>query len=373
MFSLGTLIQFLKYLRTGNCRFLWLSVFLFVLALGAKGTPAVLPLVLLWLIIQEKQPLRHAVNLIPFGVVVFLYGALLKLAMHRASSPLDGLHFNIGNIVLSFSALFIPEGTLATLNLIVTASLLFVVVSALGLIVIPRKTTAMLRRTGYCILVVALLPVLVLTDFKLATNYSDPYLVLGSPSHRIYLASVGAALLGGGFLRSIETLLRNFSPKFATVAVCMLLTGVVTGNAFLVRERGQLWEYMGDKSRAAFDGMLAYRQHVSKGSQIGLINFPASRAFMTPMIKLCLGVNDLTILKQVNIGVIEDPEILQKAEQSFLFILGSDRHVYDKSQQFRQQLLLNRMAMLNPDRPEYSTACQALATQLDRDIRDILQ
>jgi hypothetical protein len=373
MFSLGTLIQFLKYLRTDNSRFLWLSYFLFVLALGAKGTPLVLPVILFWLIIQEKKQLRHAVQLIPFGAVIILYVILLKLTMNKASLPLDRLHLNIGNFELAFCTLFIPEGTLKYLNLIITASLLFVVVSALGLAATPLNTTVMLRRTGYCVLFVAILPVLAVTDFKLVTEYSNPYLLLSSPSHRIYLASVGTALLGGGFLRSIETLLNNIFPRFAAVAVVVVLAGVVTCNAFLVRERDQLWESASDWSRDCCKGLLAFRHQVGEGSQIGQINFPGSRGFSTPMFKLCLGIDDITMLKEVRIGMIEDPEILHKAEKSFLFVFGSDRHVYDKSQLFRQQLLLNRMVMLHPDRPEYTSAFQTISTQLNQDISGIIQ
>jgi hypothetical protein len=373
MFSLGTLIQFLKYLRTDNMRFLLMSCFLFVLALGAKGTPVVMPVFLLWLIFQERKPLRKTVSLIPFGAVIILYIMLLKLTMHQAQLPLGRLHFNISNIVLAFCALFIPDGTLNRLDLIIIAPLLLVAVSALGLFAIPPTSTIMLRRTGYCILVAALLPVLVLTDFKLVTDHSNTYLLLVSPSHRLYLASVGAALLGGGILRSIETLLSKMSSKLATVLVVMLLAGVVTGNAFLVRERGNLWEYAGDRTRAGFEGLLAYRHQVGEGSQIGLINFVGSRGFTTPMFKLALDVNDITMLKEVIVGMNTDPEALRNAEKSFLFVLGNDGQVYDKSQLFRQQLLFNRMAMLNPVNPMYISSSQVISRMLAREIYNKLQ
>src|SRR6266704_1315805 len=76
MFSMGPLIQFLKYLRTDNGRFLWLSCFLFILALGAKGTPVVMPLFLLWFLFMEEKPFRRFGSAAPFVLLVILYFAL---------------------------------------------------------------------------------------------------------------------------------------------------------------------------------------------------------------------------------------------------------------------------------------------------------
>jgi len=366
--SLGALIQFLHYLRSDKKRDLFLSFLMFILALGAKGTPLVLPGILLWLIVQERKPLRHALCLIPFGVVILIYFGLLKLNMHQASLPLDRFHFNLKNLVVSFCALFIPEATLKYQELYLVFSLLFLAVTAAGLLAIPRTATVPLRRTGYCILVMALLPVLVVTDFKLLGEYSNPYLLLLSPSHRIYLASVGAALLGGGFLAFLETLLAKVVPRYAVVAVVIVLAVVVTANAYLVRERDRIWEPVGDSCRTAFEALLPYRHKVPEGSQLGLIYFPGSRGFLTPLAQVALGINDVSLIKTVILGMIQDQAVLQKAEKTFLFVLRSDGHLYDKTQMFRQQLLLNRMALRHPDRPEYASECIALGEKINREI-----
>lgn len=367
--ALGTLIQFLNYLRHEKRINFLFSFLLFVLALGAKGTPLILPLILLWLIVQERKPFRFAICLAPFGAVILLYVIFVKLSMHQASLPLEKLHFSIHNFALAFCALFIPDETLSHLNLDFTAPFLFLAVTFLALFTIKPNKTVLLRRTGYCILLVAILPVLILTDFKLATKNVDLYLLLRSPSHRLYLASVGVALLSGGFLRSIEMVLRNLFPRFATVAVISLITGVVTCNTYLVRERDKLWESVGDISRIAFQGLVAYQQTVGEGSQLGLIYFPSSRGFLTPLVKMCFGVNDVSILKEVDIGqMTADSKILQKAHNSFLFILDNDGHVYDKSQLFRRQLLLNKMVLLHPDNPHYTNRYQAISDRLNQEI-----
>lgn len=373
LFSLGTLIQFLKYLRTGRIGCFWLSCLMFVLALGAKGTPLVLPLVLLWLVLQEKKPLAFVSRLVPFGAAVLLYLVFLKLRMSQASLPLDRLHFNLNNYELALSALFVPEGTLKYLSPLGTASFLFVVVSTLSLVTGPLKETAALRRTGYCLLLTAILPVLVVTDFKLVSEYSNPYLLLLSPSHRIYLAAVGAALFAGGVLRSAEGVLARFLPKPAQAVAALVLAGIVVGSAVEVRERNKLWVVPGEWSRDCFNGLRAFRHRVPEGSQIALINFPGSRGFTTPMVQLALGVEDVALVKDVTFDLVRDPAILGKAERSFLFVFGSDRRVYDKSQAFRQQLLFNRMALVNPGRTEYLSSFQGVAGQLDREVNGLVQ
>ena len=362
--SFGVMIQFLLYLRGDGRLHIFFSFLLFILALGAKGTPLVLPLILFLFMIQEEKPLRQTVCLVPFGAVVVLYLLLLKLTMHQASLPLDKMHFNVMNGALAFCALFIPEAVLSQLDLASTALLLFAVVSGLGLLYRRHEKSFTLRKMGFCILVVALLPVLVLNDFKLVTGESDSYLLLVSPSHRIYLASVGAAFWGGGCLRAIETAVKGKCPRLAVLAVVMLLAAAVIGAACLVRQRAGIWKVQADMFRAAFEGLSAQRQKIAEGSQIALINFPGSRGFETHMIQLCSSVNDFTLLQLKDIGIIEDPEVLRRAERSLLFVLGSDGHVYDKSLEFRQQLYLTRMAIANPNRPEYASACKAIASTL---------
>ena len=125
-FSLGSLIQFLYYLRSNKSRNLLLSFLLFVLALGAKGTPIILPALLLVLIVLEKKPLYFSLRLIPFGVVAIMYLALLKVTAHLAAFHVDKVHFNIHNLAVAISAHFLPEETLTHLNLAVTATLLFI-------------------------------------------------------------------------------------------------------------------------------------------------------------------------------------------------------------------------------------------------------
>jgi len=363
-FSLCALIQFLHYLRGDRRRNLVLCFLAFVLALGSKGTPLVLPVVFFWLGVQERKPLRHALCLAPFGVLVLLYVILLKLNMHQASLPLDRLHFNVKNLAMAFSSFFMTEETLKYVNLPAVAASLFLVVTALSFLAAPFRESVAIRRTGWFMLVMSLLPVLVVTDFKLLTEYSDPYLLLSSPSHRIYLASVGLALFGAGLLGQMERLLGKISVRGASIAVAVVLLGAVVANALLVRERDKVWQWVGDRYRYAFAGLSAYRQKMPPGSQLGLIFFPGSSGFQNPMVRVALNTGDVSLIKVVKLGFMEDREVLQKAEQSYLFILEEDGKVLDRTEMFRRLLLLNRMALQHPEHPEYVSECKEIGRSI---------
>lgn len=370
-FFLGALIQFLHHLHDNKPKNLLFSLLLFLLALGAKGTPLILPLILSWLIIQEKKPLPYFTRLIPFGVVGTLYIVLLKLSEHMAALPVNIMHFNIHNIILAICTLFIPEELLTHLNPLLTAILLFIAISVFGLSTAP-KLTITLRRTGYFLLLAATMPLLVIGDLTLVTNNSSFIDLMGSPSHRIYLASVGAALLGGGLVRTIETLLENSFPRYALGAVILIISGIVAADAFLVRKRDRLWEMEGNKTRTVVEFLDAYQGRGTEGSQIGLIGFPASRMYMEPMIKRHLGVNDAVFNHYVDIGMTVDPAILQKAENSFLFVFGKDGYIYDRSGMYRKQLLLSRRALSNISNPVYISEAQTVTFELISEINQIL-
>lgn len=371
MFSLGTLILFLRYLRSDENRFLCLSCFTFVLALGAKGTPVVMPIILLWLIRVEEKPSRSFMSLAPFGLLVSLYCVLLKLAtLHLDSSPFHDLPFNLRNLSLAFDALFIPERYIELLNPDVTALGLAVPLMALGVLKSRSESSTRLRRTGVVILVMALLPVIVLNGFKLATP-ENPNLLLSSPSHRIYLASIGVALIGGGVLQSLEILCKRYSGRAQSVMTLFLL-GLVCGNAMEVRKRDLLWETESESVHRGLVALLDYRQRIVEDGYVGLSNFPGARGFINPMIKVYFNLDKITAEQVLHVGVTSDPEKLTRAEKSAFFVIDDDFQIYDLSEQVRNLLLLCRQASLNPSLPEYMKEINEVTTRTNKSIDDIL-
>jgi hypothetical protein len=345
---------------------------LFILSLGAKGTPVVIPLILIWLLFMVKKPLRRYMSVIPFGVLVILYFTLLKIGSHSTARQTMDFHFNLRNLSLALSELFIPERHLAALNLYITATALAFLVIVLGCMRFSSNSFIRVRMTGFVILVGGLLPVLVIRDFKLATQGPEAINLLSSPSHRIYLASVGAALIGGGILRSLETSSERFIPK-AAAAIALFLAGIVIFNANEVRERNRIWEYVGVGTRVGLNGLINHREKIVEDGVVGLVQFSGPNGFMAPMINVYLGLNEITTLQLFDIGVIGNQEILNKADKSSLFvmgILGNDLLVYDFSDQFKRLLYLCRQASLNPLAPEYMKECEISAMQLNREIAE---
>lgn len=372
MFSLGTLILFLKYLRADKNLFLWLSCLMFVLALGAKGTPVVIPVILLWLIYVEEKPGRSIRSLIPFSLLTLLYFALLYIASHRTTaSPILEFHFNLRNLSLALDALFIPEQQIASLAPAVTATVPAFLVIVLGLLKFTSESSTRLRRTGVVILAAALLPVLVLKDFKLATVEHSNYL-LSSPSHRIYLASIGLALIGGGVLHSLEMLLKRYSPQKALPAITLFLLVIICINALEVRKRDSLWAFEGDVTLLRLLELLKYRDRIVEDGYVGLSNFPGARGFINPMIKVYFNLNNITAEQVLHVGMTSDPEKLTRAEKSSFFVLDDNFQLHDLSDQVKNLLLLCRQANLNPSMPEYAKKINEITTQTNLNIDAIL-
>jgi hypothetical protein len=372
MFSLGSLIQFLKYLRTDKTRYQLLSCLLFILALGAKGTPVVMPFMLIWLIIMEKKPLRRYMSLVPFVMLVTLYFALLKMVSHIITKQTIDIHFNIRNFCLALCELFVPERSIADFNPYISAAVLALLLIIISFSRFYPESSRRMRVTGFVILVGALVPVLVIKDFKLATSGPSAIKLLSSPSHRIYFASVGFALIGGGVLRSLEHLFNRWCPKAATTVTVLFLAGIIVLCAIEVRKRNHIWEYVGVATQCAIKGLISHRDKIVEGGVVGLVQFPGSDGFMSPMIKLYLGLNDITTVQFNNgIGMIEDQVLLKKAEKSSLFMLGKLGNTivtYDFSDQFRNLLIHCRQAKLNPSMPEYKEECKTIAMQLTQKI-----
>lgn len=373
MFSLGTLIQFLKYLRTDNRRFLWLSCVLFILALGAKGTPVVMPLFLLWLIFMEEKPLRRFGSAIPFVLLVILYFTFIKMASHYNTSPITAFHFNLGNYSLALFDLFIPERYILILNPAITAVALCILIIALGFLKSLPVSSTRICRTGIVILAGGLVPVLVLGDFKPVTNMKEMIFLLSSPSHRIYLASVGFALIGGGVLRSLEILIERYYSEAATFTITLFLASIVFFNAIEVRKRDHIWENAGIITRSGLYGLLDYRDKIQEDGIIGLVGFPGSPGFLNPMIKVYFNLNEITTAKFLKVGASATIEMQKRADRSSFFVLGNDLRVYDFSDQFKKLLFLDRQAKLNPWIPEYVTEGDMISSEMNRTIVEILK
>jgi hypothetical protein len=374
LFSLGTLILFVNYIQTNDKRFLWISCLMFALSLAAKGTPVVLPLVLIWLVLGESGPKRSITSVIPFVLLVVIFFVLLKWQLLQAALPVPQAHFNTNNIALALGSLFIPEYYLHAMNPTVTGSILAVILLILGVVKFSPVCPIAVRRVGLVVLSCSLLPMLALGDFKLVAANQDLANLLASPSHRVYLASVGSALLGGGVLRCAEGLFCRFSAKFGSVVVALCLVGMVMLSAREVAKRDLLWEKVGDKFSTAIYGLSSHRDKIVNGGLVALVNFPGSPGFANPMFRTFLDLNDITVLMaRSSLSAPENIDLLKNADRSCLFVLGSDQIVYDLSDQFRQKLHSDIQAIQNQDKEPFLRECERTTGGLNRLIANLIR
>ena len=107
-FSLSALLAFQLHLDDTSRPALAFSVLAYLLALGAKGTPIVIPCILVLMIYLARQPRRRYAILIPYAAITVIYVSLLFWKMVPAGK--DGaIRLNLHNLVLALSGLFVPE------------------------------------------------------------------------------------------------------------------------------------------------------------------------------------------------------------------------------------------------------------------------
>lgn len=233
-FSLVSIILFLKHLRENKPLLYAASVISYILALGAKGTPVVMPALLLFLIFYGGNRQREYYRrLIPFAVITIVFLGLLWLSSDEVKSPIlrDGCFPNFYNYSLALVSLFIPERIFPKLNIVYTFALIC------GLFFLSLKLPLRASNIKYAghiglfAMLMLLTPVLALGDFKIVSPETDPYYLLASPSHSIYLASIGMSLFVGSVVAGVYEILVTGHKKLVAnmIMVALIVVFVVAG------------------------------------------------------------------------------------------------------------------------------------------------
>lgn len=340
MFSLLTLVLFQLYLKNNRGVFLAVSLVAFILALGSKGTPVVIPFLMLALVSRGNHKDKY-LSLLPFAGCVALFFILLKVKGVPGGATLfadTGLHLNFNNFMLALVDLFVPERMLLGLNIPAVFAVIAAVLLLSLFIKLPGKMNEM-KWLGLVLMVVSLAPVLILFDLKIPDALRPDVNLLTSPSHRIYLASVGLAL----FMGSVITAIYNFCLLYrGNMARYLFFAGVLSLLSFSFYEiqlRETIWEKAADLNKRSLYQLLAHKQQVSDDSVVGLVRFPMSRGFIEPMLKVYLDVNEIMILpvRQIPLDIPDSPDVLRRIGRSNLFVRGKNE-VFDLTAEFRQLL-----------------------------------
>jgi hypothetical protein len=332
-FSLLALIAYQSYLDEKTRQSLIFSVVAYMLALAAKGTPIVIPLVLAFMLVQSNAVKQRWRSLIPFALitVVYLSALSVKLAgIDRGLNQTGTMMPKIMNFITAFTGLFVPERLIAHALLASCASAL-ILVAAMACV----SGTASLRRArilGLVMIGAGLLPVLVLRGFKLATALDNAGNLLNSPSHRIYLASVGMAIFSGSLFGEVARRSR-WKP-----AGYVLLSLLLFWSMREIRLREKLWDGSARKIRTSVEELARFRGMIHDDSAVGLVNFPMARGFMRPAMFLYCGVGNVLLLPMDHIpeDVPDDPGLLRYQNRGHFFVYGEQ--VHDLSTQFNSLL-----------------------------------
>jgi len=368
-FSILALIAYQSYLTEKTKRSLILSVVAYMLALAAKGTPVVIPLVITFMLIQNNVVKQRWKSLIPFVLVTGIYmsALMVKLAsIDRGLNQTGTMAPNIMNLIKAFAGLYVPERLVAQ-----AVHVSFVIAVILVAFIACFGGAGSLRRTrilGLVIIFAGLLPVIVLKEFKLATTINDAGYLLSSPSHRIYFASVGMAIFYGALFGEVTSRTQR------KVAGYILFSLFIAWNMYEIRLREKLWDGSARYIRASVEGLAKFKGKIHENSAIGLVNFPMSRGFMRPVMFLCCGVENVLLLPMSHIpkDVIDDPEILRYQNRGHFFVYRNQ--VHDLSAQFNRLLGASFKHQVSTDpvtRVEALIEYQLTATEINSAIADI--
>lgn len=374
LFSLASLILFLKYLKEGRTLLYLVSIILFALALGAKVTPIVLPILFCWIYLKNGIQKGYKI-IVPFVLLVLLY--LLLLLSVSANSPLGRtLYPNIYNYSMALTSLFIPEALLAKLNLLINPIYVFLLVYCLLLIVWRMKLSPsmdQIKSTALFMTFLSLTPLLILSgEPKLATP-DNIYHILGSPSHRIYLASTGMSMFLGSIILSFYEKL-NTKKEIIIIVVLFMLSF----NIRSVWLREQLWDIGTTRIKESVYNLRKVKPYFSEGSVVVTINFPMSGVFLEPILKIYYDIKDVRVtpMKYIPTELADGVAAFGKRYELFLkgdtlLIGGSLSEINDLSEPFKE-LLSKAYSYHNTtdqlEKMEYKREYIALAGRLNQDI-----
>lgn len=362
LFSLATLILFFRYIKEEKRSLYIASIIAYLLALASKGTPVVIPPLLFWLFAKEKKDTQKQYSIfIPFVVIVMGYFILLRWAMAEGNPLLQsGFRMNLYNYSLSLSSLFVPESILPKLNLTYTFFFVCGLLFIFWIIKVSAQTDRV-KSIGLLMLFLFLSPVLALGDFKLA-SLRIFHALLSSPSHRIYLATIGMSifmsslLIGFGKIRGMK--------KYIILAG-LLLIGF---NIYEVRGRENIWEHGASRFEEAALRLKSLKPSLPENSTIVFINFPQRAGFFDPYIKVYYDLNEVTTitLNVIHLELPEEFEVdLKKNYSGFIMSKGVIYDVSNSIKDLMSIILLYQQQTDDLSREKYREMYKQLAIELN--------
>lgn len=243
MFYLGSIISYLFYINKRRTFFYYLSLLFYAVALSAKSTPILLPIIILALdFLYTNRCIKDILlSFIPFCLIAVIY--MLLFAYNASPTPFMALNsVNIKEASRAISVLFFPESVVAareTLYKILSILILIVTFSTVAIFQQSRKSSI----TAFLMIVIIILPLLFLNmSFVYAVPSNPIDYVVGSINHRIYLAVAGFAILFGIALSFYLEALELYGQQIRRIVVLLLAVGIFYYGYTNIKEREHVWK-----------------------------------------------------------------------------------------------------------------------------------
>lgn len=272
-FSLATMVAFG---RGDSTKHKLLPLALYALALCAKGTALILPVVL-FLITESTKPLKGRVlEVAPYFAINVVYAVLLMLSNFLSAKLVETSHkiVSFTNFARSLPVLIVPERYLAEVGTPVL--LLFCGVILVIMVVITIRSNELAVRIGTALTVFGLLPLLFTRDYALAGNNASAIQLLSSPSNRVYIACVGISLLSAVLLEQFMRGNRRLSARIMSGSLLLILLG---SNYHTIRVVNQKWHNGNEGVRKDLVMLERSRAMLTENSVLLLFNVEGSSGF----------------------------------------------------------------------------------------------
>lgn len=225
LFSMISIHVYILFLAKRRRLLYLLSLITFVLALSAKGTALILPLILLLIVHHISKVKDHLSTLIPYFILSPLYLSFLRFSFNPLDSA-GSIPFSffdrVYNFLLGMAVLFFPQGVLLSHKYLIYLLPLIIV---FALLTVKRRLVVL----GTLAMLTGLLPLLYINSRYLLVGADSPdYYIIGSPSNRVYLASVGASIFMAALTGHMYNSLKGaHRPKMALFCI---VAGLLTIN-----------------------------------------------------------------------------------------------------------------------------------------------
>ena len=309
VFYLSSIISYILYQRDRRVMLYYLSIALFTTSLTAKSTPAILPVIILTIETASCNNTSYKAILFkvaPFFLISGLYLALLSYNSTQAITQTfyiaGGL--NVKGLLRGISVLFFPESLIAAReNLYMVLSILsFILLICVSLFFITARYVVVIT----VMIAAIILPLLFMPGtYLFATPSAQPFYVMGSICHRLYLGMAGFSILLGTAIAFFLERLKNYG-RFLYPAMVGLFAVIIFAFCFVyVKERVDIWREQGKIYKKMTERIKSHKD-MSHHSRIYLIGDPIS--FVQPMFRLYFNKSDLIVEVVDNSGKMTDPD-----------------------------------------------------------------